>query len=61
MLIKPEYEAQQRAVCRLLAKEIRKYYRDEAHRKEFEKWYLETYGEQYEWKSAYPTPSVHKR
>lgn len=30
---------------------VREYYRDPEHRKEFEDWYLEEYGERYVWKT----------
>lgn len=49
-LIVPEALGQQIALCRILNKRVRKYFEDEQHRKEFEVWYLEVYGELYEWK-----------
>lgn len=36
--------------CRELGRRIRNYYADKEHRKEFESWYLQEYGEPYRWK-----------
>ena len=33
---------------------VRRYMADEEHRRDFERWYLETYGEEYQWKYGYP-------
>lgn len=52
MLIIPELQTQQRAMCRLLSKRIRGFYSDEKNRQEFEVWYEATYGERYEWKKV---------
>lgn len=40
-------EAQGEAV--VLAGRVRGYFRDPEHRRKFEQWHLETYGEPYEW------------
>lgn len=50
MLIAPEKEAQQRALCKLLYRELREYYSYPQHRKQFEEWYLKQYGVPYVWK-----------
>lgn len=38
------------SLAKLIAKTVTKYFQDESHRAEFEKWYLETYGSEYVWK-----------
>lgn len=38
------------SLAKLIAKTVTKYFQDESHRAEFEKWYLETYGTEYVWK-----------
>lgn len=46
----PEVQGQEKALALLLAQEVREYFKDPEHRKEFERWYLEKYGLPYEWK-----------
>ena len=48
----PEVQGQEKALALLLAQEVREYFKDPEHRKEFERWYLEKYGKPYEWKSV---------
>ena len=36
--------------CRELRRRVRRYYADREHRKEFEEWYFQKYGKQYQWK-----------
>ena len=46
----PEVQGQAKAFALLLAQEVREYFKDPEHRKEFEQWYLKKYGELYVWK-----------
>lgn len=39
-------------LARLVARTVSEYFRDPAHRAEFEKWHLETYGTKYVWKKG---------
>ena len=48
----PEVQGQEKALALLLAQEVREYFKDPEHRKEFERWYLEKYGKPYEWKTV---------
>lgn len=48
----PEKYAQARAASLLLAQNVREYFKDEEHRKEFESWYLARYGKAYKWKGV---------
>lgn len=45
-----EVQGQEKALALLLAQEVREYFKDPEHRKEFEQWYLKKYGLPYEWK-----------
>ena len=36
----------------LVAQRVREYFKDEAHRAEFEKWYEQRYGKKYIWKKV---------
>ena len=46
-----------RTFARALVRTVRAYYRDPAHRAEFEAWYLERYGKPYQWnKKGGPAP-----
>lgn len=38
-----------RTLARALVRTVQAYYRDPAHRAEFEAWYLEKYGKPYQW------------
>ena len=40
---------QERSLAIELAKKVSEYYQDPAHRREFERWYKETYGKSYVW------------
>ena len=40
----------QHSMSRLLASTVSQYLKDKEHRREFESWYLKTYGKKYEWK-----------
>ena len=42
---------------RLVARTVSNYFKDPAHRAEYEKWHLETYGEPYVWKYTTITES----
>ena len=37
-------------LCAVLMKKVEDYFQDEKHKKQFEKWYREKYGKNYEWK-----------
>lgn len=50
----PEKQVQARAVSLLLAQKVRDYFKDEAHRREFEEWHMAQYGTPYEWKKVTP-------
>ena len=39
----------ERELAACLAREVREYFRDPEHRKQFEVWYMERYGEPYNW------------
>lgn len=39
--------------CDILMRKVSDYYKDEEHRKQFEKWYREKYGKEYEWRDAH--------
>ena len=45
-----EVQGQEKALALLLAQEVREYFKDPEHRKEFERWYLKKYGKPYVWK-----------
>lgn len=36
--------------CTILMKKVEDYFQDEEHRKQFEEWYREKYGKDYEWR-----------
>lgn len=42
-----------RQIGKLLARTVSEYLKDEEHRREFEKWYLEKYGAPYQFKYAH--------
>lgn len=48
----PEVQGQAKAFALLLAQEVREYFKDPEHRKDFEQWYLKKYGKPYVWKSV---------
>ena len=48
-MIAPEKQAQLKSLGMTLARNVREYFRDANHRKEFEKWYYERYGKHYKW------------
>lgn len=50
-LVIPEKQAQLNAMGRTLARTVREYFKDPAHRREFEAWYLDRYGKPYVWKT----------
>ena len=43
-------EGDAKLFARYIAQDIREYLKTEEHRKEFEEYYFEKYGEKYEWK-----------
>lgn len=45
----PEAQGQAVVLAGMLAGRVRDYFRDPEHRRKFEQWHLETYGEAYEW------------
>lgn len=49
-LLAPEVRGQAQAIAGLLAGKVRDYFRDPEHRRKFEQWHLETYGEPYVWR-----------
>lgn len=48
----PEKEVQARAASLLLAQKVRDYFKDKAHRAEFEDWYERWYSRKYTWKKV---------
>lgn len=48
----PEAQGQAVVLAGMLAGRVRDYFRDPEHRRKFEQWHLETYGEPYEWTPA---------
>ena len=48
----PEKQAQARAASLLIAQQVRDYFKDAAHRAEFETWYEQRYGKKYIWKKV---------
>lgn len=44
-----EKHGQAKALSRLLAKNVREYFKEDDHRKAFEAWYLKRYGKPYQW------------
>ena len=48
----PEAQGQAVVLAGMLAGRVRDYFRDPEHRRKFEQWHLETYGEAYEWTPA---------
>ncbi len=48
----PEVRGQARALALLIAQNVRDYFKNEEHRKEFEVWYLSKYGKPYQWVSV---------
>lgn len=47
-----EVQGQAKALALLFAQKVREYFKDQEHRKEFERWYLKKYGKPYVWKSV---------
>lgn len=41
---------EEKPFCTILAKKVEDYFRDETHRKQFEEWYKQKYGKEYEWR-----------
>lgn len=41
------------ALCSLLAERVKAYFQDPEHRKEFEDWYKQKYGKDYEWRNTH--------
>lgn len=50
MKIAETHKAQQTAVCSLLGGIVLDYFKDPAHRAEFEIWYQQRYKKPYQWK-----------
>lgn len=48
----PEKQAQARAASLLIAQRVRDYFKEAAHRAEFEIWYEQRYGKKYTWKKV---------
>ena len=46
----PIEESTKKRIGRLLAHTVSRYLEDKEHRREFEKWYFEKYGAEYQWK-----------
>jgi len=46
----PDYSDKELTVCSILVKKVKEYFQDEAHCKDFEKWYRNKYGKDYVWK-----------
>ena len=46
----PEKQGQLITLGSALADIVREYYQNPEHRRQFEKWYLEKYGQKYTWK-----------
>lgn len=46
-------EGDAKLFARYIAQDIREYFKTEEHRKEFEEYYFEKYGEKYEWKVGF--------
>ena len=41
----------ERELAACLLREVKEYFQDLDHRKQFEEWYLKKYGEPYDWKN----------
>jgi len=39
------------ALCSLLVRKVKEYFQSEEHRTDFEKWYRDRYGKDYEWRN----------
>ena len=52
--INPFTSPKRNNVARILARTVKEYLKEPAHRKEFEEWYRDKYGKEYVWKFAYP-------
>ena len=39
------------ALCALLVQRVKEYFQNESNRKEFEAWYKQKYGKEYEWRN----------
>lgn len=48
----PLEESTKKRIGRLLAKTVSRYLKDEEHRREFEKWYFDRYGKEYQWRKG---------
>ena len=46
----PEKQGQLKALGMTLAETVREYFKDEQHRKAFEIWHKQKYGQDYQWK-----------
>ncbi|NLY09391.1 MAG: hypothetical protein GXZ11_05775 [Tissierellia bacterium] len=46
---------EQKSLSQALINAVKKTLEDEAMRRDFERWYFEKYGEEYEWKNKYAT------
>ena len=41
---------EEKPIAALLARKVEAYFQDEEHRKQFEEWYRQKYGKDYEWR-----------
>ena len=48
----PEVQGQAEAFAAILARTVQEYFRDKAHRAEFERWYEARTGQPYQWPKA---------
>lgn len=48
------------ALCSLLIQRVKEYFQDPEHRKEFEEWYKEEYGKNYEWRNKFDHQANHR-
>lgn len=39
--------------CDILMRKVSDYFKNEEHRKQFEEWYRQKYGKEYEWRDAH--------
>ena len=46
----PEKQAQLKALDLTVAEKVREYFKDPAHRRQFEVWYMEKHGKPYVWR-----------
>lgn len=41
---------EEKPLCPILMKKVEEYFQDEEHKRQFEEWYRQKYGKDYEWK-----------